>query len=208
VWAEVSSQLLSEHYPVEQWDAGEVVVERRELAYPPRRDLAELALVTGDGRVSLGQMQLDESALLWELPRKAEHIGVQVGDFAELLGYRMETGRLSAGQSFQAILYWQALNNVPLETSYTVFTQLLAADGHLIAQHDGPPAENRRPTPTWVGGEVIEDVHTLVFTDVGYSGPATLIVGLYDSATVTRLGTEQGQDHIALPEELAVTVGN
>jgi hypothetical protein len=115
---------------------------------------------------------------------------------------------LAAGQPFHVILYWQALNNVPVETPYTVFTQLLAADGHLIAQHDGPPAENGRPTPTWVGGEVIEDVHTLVFSDVGYSGPATLIVGLYDSATVTRLGTEQGQDHIILPKDLTVTVEN
>jgi hypothetical protein len=153
-------------------------------------------------------MQLDESALLWELPRQAQLSGVQVGDFAELLGYKVETGRLSAGQPFQVILYWQALNDVPVETHYTVFTQLLAADGHLIAQHDGPPAENRRPTLTWVGGEVIEDVHMLVFSDAGYSGPVTLIVGLYDSATVTRVGTEQGQDHIALPEDLTVTVGN
>jgi hypothetical protein len=208
VWAELSSQLLSEHYPVEQWDAGEVVVERRYLTYPPRRGLAELALVTGDGRVSLGQMQLDESALLWKLPQKAETVGVQVGDFAELLGYRIETSRLTAGQPFQIILYWQALSDVPVETSYTVFTQLLAADGHLIAQHDGPPAENERPTLTWVGGEVIEDAHTLVFSDVGYSGSATLIVGLYDSATVTRVGAETGQDHIALPKDLTVTVGN
>jgi hypothetical protein len=95
-----------------------------------------------------------------------------------------------------------------LETSYTVFTQLLAADGRLIAQHDGPPAENERPTPTWVGGEIIRDVHTLVFSDAGYSGPATLIVGLYDSATVTRVGTEQGQDHIVLPGDLIVTIGD
>jgi hypothetical protein len=51
-------------------------------------------------------------------------------------------------------------------------------------------------------------VHTLVFSDVGYSGPAALIVGLYNSATVTRVGTEQGQDHIALPEDLTVTVGD
>ncbi len=208
VWTQVSSQLLSELYPVERWNAGEVVVERRALTYPPRRGVAELALVAGDNRVSLGQMQLDESALLWELPRQAEHVGIQVGDFAALLGYTVKTSRLSAGQPFQVILYWQALNDVPLETSYTVFTQLLAADGHLIAQHDGPPARNRRPTPTWVGGEVIRDWHTLIFSDVGYSGPATLIVGLYDSATVTRIGTEQGQDHIVLPEDLVVTIGN
>jgi 4-amino-4-deoxy-L-arabinose transferase-like glycosyltransferase len=208
IWTEVPGQLLSKFYPVEQWDVGEVVVERRDLTYPPRRGVAELALVAGGNRVSLGQMQLDESALLWELPRQAQHIGVRFGDFAELSGYKTETSRLSTGQPFQVILYWQALNDVPVETQYTVFTQLLAADGHLIAQHDGPPAENGRPTPTWVGGEVIEDVHTLVFSDVGYSGPATLIVGLYDSATVTRVGTEQGQDHIALPEDLTVTVGD
>ncbi|MEE8389169.1 MAG: glycosyltransferase family 39 protein [Anaerolineae bacterium] len=208
VWAEVSSPLLAETYPPDRWAAGEIVVERRELIYPPRRGVADLTLAAGDRFVSLGQVGLDESALMWELPSSAHSAGVQVGDFAELLGYELEAAELTAGQPFRLTLYWRALNDGPLETPYTVFTQLLAADGHLIAQHDSPPVENERPTTTWVGGEVIVDSHTLAFSDLAYTGPATLIVGLYDSATVTRVGTAQGQDHVALPEAIVVVAGD
>jgi len=208
VWAEVGSPLLAEAYPPDRWTDGEVVVEQRVLAYPPRRGPASLALAAGDQLVSLGQVRLDESALLWEPPPVQQSVGVQIGDFAGLLGYDLEATGLTAGQPFRLTLYWRALNDVPLETLYTVFTQLLAADGHLIAQHDGPPVDNTRPTTTWVGGEVVVDAHTLTFSDAAYTGPATLIVGLYDSATVTRVGTAQGQDHVALPEEVVVTAGN
>jgi 4-amino-4-deoxy-L-arabinose transferase-like glycosyltransferase len=205
VWAEIDSRLLADLYPSDRWAAGEVVVEQRQLTYPPRRGIADLVLVTGHRTVSLGHMELDESALSWEAPSSAQDVGVRVGDFAELLGYELGSAELAAGQPFRLALYWRALNDAPLETPYTVFTQLLAADGHLIAQHDGPPVENERPTTTWVGGEVIADVHVLTFSDPTYTGTARLIVGLYDSATVTRVGTAQGQDHVAL---LEVTVVN
>jgi hypothetical protein len=204
VWAEIDSPLLAEAYPPDRWFAGEVIVERRALTYPPRRGLADLALMAGARFVSLGQVGLDESALLWEPPSSAHNVGVRIGDFAELLGYELKSSRLVAGQPFRLVLYWRALNDDPLETSYTVFTQLLAADGHLIAQHDSPPVENGRPTTTWVGGEVIVDAHMLAFSEPAYTGPVTLIVGLYDSTTVVRVSTAQGQDHITLPEAIVV----
>lgn len=208
VWTEIASPLLSSVYPPDGWAAGEVVVERRVLTYPPRRGVAAVVLVVDDQLVSLGQVELDESALLWKPPPTAQSVGVRIGDFAELLGYDLKATQVTPGQPFRLTLYWQALNDVPLETSYTVFTHLLAADGHLIAQHDGPPAGNERPTMTWVGGEVIEDVHTLIFHDTAYAGPAMLIVGLYDSATVTRVNTAQGKDHVTLPENIVVVAGS
>jgi hypothetical protein len=208
VWTEVASPLLCDVYPADGWAAGEVVVERRVLTYPSRRGAAAVVLVVDGQRISLGQVELDESALLWKPPPMGQSVGVQIGDFAELLGYDLQATQVTPGQPFQLTLYWQALNDVPLERSYTVFTQLLAADGHLIAQHDGPPAGNERPTMTWVGGEIIEDVHMFVLHDTVYAGPATLIVGLYDSETVTRLDTAQGQDHVTLPESIVVVVGS
>lgn len=208
VWIEASSSLLAKAYPPDRWAAGEVVVERCALTYPPRRGPADLVLAAGDRLISLGQVGLDELALLWEPPPTAQSVGVRFADFAELLGYDLEATELAAGQPFHLTLYWRALNDVPLNTPYTVFTQLLAADGHLIAQHDGPPAEKARPTTTWVGGEVLVDAHMLTFNDPAYAGPATLIVGLYESATVTRVGTAQGEDHVALPEGVVVTAGN
>lgn len=204
VWAEAGSSLLAADYPFSRWSDGEVVVERRALVYPPRRGLADLTLVVGDRTVSLGQVWLDESRLLQEPGPGAQSVSVQLGNFAELSGYRLETDELVVGQSFELTLYWRATNDVPLQTRYTVFTQLLAADGHLIAQHDGPPAGNSRPTTTWIGGEVVEDGHRLIFHDLAYTGPATLIVGLYDAETIVRVLTAQGQDHVILPVDVVV----
>ncbi len=204
-WVETGSPLLTDAYPPGGWASGEVVVERRALIYPPRRGPASLSLVAGEATLSLGQVRLDESALLWEPPPMQHRLGVRFGEFAELLGYDLKAAELTVGQPFDLTLYWRALNDAPLETPYTVFTQLLAADGHLIAQHDGPPVDNARPTTTWVGGEIIVDAHTLTFGDVAYTGPAKLIVGLYDSATVTRVSTAEGQDHVALQIEIVVT---
>jgi uncharacterized membrane protein len=198
------SPLLAETYPPDLWAAGEVIVERRELTYPPQRGPADLALTVGDRAVSLGQVWLDESALLWEPPPMEQEVGVQFGDLAELLGYDLKATELTTGQPFQLTLYWRALNEAPLDRPYTVFTQLLAADGHLVAQHDGPPAGNTRPTTTWVGGEVIVDEHALTFHDSAYTGPAALIVGLYDSATIARLSTQQGDDQVPLPSSIVV----
>jgi hypothetical protein len=205
VWAEAGSSLLAADYPFNRWSDGEVVVERRALAYPPQRGPADLTLVVGEVDVPLGQVWLDESRLLQEPPPRAQSVGVQIGDFAELSGYHLETGELAIGQPFELTLYWRATNDAPLQAQYTVFTQLLAADGHLIAQHDGPPAGNFRPTTTWIGGEVIEDVHRLTFHDLTYAGPATLIVGLYDAETVVRVPIAQGQDHVVLPADIVVS---
>ncbi|MCP4538360.1 MAG: hypothetical protein GY832_14585 [Chloroflexi bacterium] len=204
VWAKVDGSLLTTAYSPDQWSVNEVIVERREMIYPPRRGIADLTLVTDNRTILLGQMELDEPAMLWEAPSSAQVVGAQFGDWSELLGYELESAQMVAGQPFRLTLYWQALNNAPLETTCTVFAQLLAADGHLIAQHDSPPAENERPTTTWVDGEVIKDTHTLTFHDTTYTGSATLIVGLYDSMTVTRVGTAQGQDHVILSNEIAV----
>jgi hypothetical protein len=204
VWAEAGSDLLAADYPFNRWSDGEVVVERRALVYPPRRGPADLTVAAGDRAISLGQVWLDESRLLREPGPGAQSVGVQLGDFAELSGYRLETGELVVGQPFELTLYWRATNGGPLQARYTVFTQLLASDGHLIAQHDGPPAEGSRPTTTWVGGEVIEDVHRLTFHDLAYTGPATLIVGLYDAETIVRVLTAQGQDHVILPVDVVV----
>jgi hypothetical protein len=204
VWAEAGSLLLATDYPFSEWSDSEVVVERRSLVYPPQRGPGDLTLAVGDRTVPLGQVGLDESRMLWELPAAAQPVGVGIGDFCELLGYELERAELGVGQPFELTLYWRATNAAPLQTAYTVFTQLLAADGHLIAQHDGPPSGNSRPTTMWVGGEVIADNHSLTFQDLAYTGPATLIVGLYDAETIVRVGTAQGQDHVVLPVDVVV----
>ena len=101
-------------------------------------------------------------------------------------------------------LYWRAISEDPLTTSYTVFTHLLSEDRRLVGQHDGIPAGGERPTMSWVPGEVIADVHEMEFTDLEYRGQALIEVGLYDSHTVERVPTVEGSDHLILSSEVMV----
>lgn len=75
------------------------------------------------------------------------------------------------------------------EGGHTVFVQFLAADGHVIAQSDSPPAGGTRPMTGWRPGEVIVDTH-VVRPHEGISiaalRSATLIAGLYDPLTGQR----------------------
>jgi hypothetical protein len=80
-------------------------------------------------------------------------------------------------------LLWEALATIP--DSYTVFVHLLDDSGRLLAQHDGIPVGGTRPTPTWQPGERLLDRHELLVPD-DVAGNGRLVVGLYQTETVTR----------------------
>ena len=94
-------------------------------------------------------------------------------------------------------LLWEALE--PADRSYTVFVHLRDANGALIAQHDGIPILGTRPTPTWQPGEQLLDRHELIVPE-GASGPATLVVGLYDSETIVNQTFDNGETALWLAD--------
>jgi hypothetical protein len=87
-------------------------------------------------------------------------------------------------------LLWRAEAEMP--TSYRVFIHLVNADGQLLAQADGEPANWSRPTTGWVPGEYILDAHSLTLPP-NLPPNASLRIGLYDPATGERLQTEVGE---------------
>jgi hypothetical protein len=129
-------------------------------------------------------------------------INVRFGDFAELVNFSLSATEFTSAQPLQLTLSWRGLGGVS-PVNYTVFTHLLAEDGHLIAQHDGFPAEGTRPTTSWTAGEVIIDSHLMVFQDTTYTGPARILVGLYSPAD-GRVLTQAGADHIVLPTTIVI----
>jgi hypothetical protein len=124
-------------------------------------------------------------------------VRVQFSNFAELVGYSLLTADVTTAQPLPLTLYWRALEGVS-PMNYIVFTHLLAEDGHMVAQHDGSPANGTRPTTTWMPGESIVDPHSMTFSDAAYTGPARIAVGLYDPAT-GRVPTATGEDRVVLP---------
>ncbi len=127
---------------------------------------------------------------------------VRFGDVAELLGYDLGPGSHTSDQPVPITLYWRALEGAA-SADYIVFTHVLAADGHLIAQHDGPPAAGARPTPGWLPGEIIADYHEMAFREA-YTGLAVIEVGLYDPGTRERVIAATGETFVILPSSLNV----
>jgi hypothetical protein len=91
---------------------------------------------------------------------------------------------------------WSAAETPP--ENYTVFVHLLAEDGSLVAQHDGPPLFGTRPTTTWNSGEQLLDQHELVVGETSFAGNGRLLVGMYRSDTLERLPFANGETVLEL----------
>jgi hypothetical protein len=91
-------------------------------------------------------------------------------------------------------LFWAP--RVAITRALHVSVQLLPAEGETdprpIAQHDGAPADGRRPTTSWRPGEVVADSHALDLPAPPAAGQR-LVVALYDPVTGERLPV-QGAD--------------
>jgi hypothetical protein len=120
-----------------------------------------------------------------------------------LAGFTLEGGSLSLAAPPQVTLIWRAAEE-PVETSLTVFVQLLDAQGRVIAQSDALPAAGARPTTGWRRGEVIVDPHTLTWNGLAAPGDARLIAGLYDPASGQRARLADGSDYAVLADDLVV----
>ncbi len=140
-------------------------------------------------------LTLQTSAYTFDPPAVQHGQTAHFAGLADLIGYDLATESIATGRPLNLTLYWRAANIEPLNTAYTVFTQLIAPDGHLVAQHDAPP---NPPTPAWVPGQIVTDTHALTVVDTTYRGPATLIVGWYNSASVVRVPVSTGGDFVML----------
>lgn len=173
---------LFERYPTERWAAGELLIETRQLPVPPTLDPLQLAVAVGERALPVGEVSVTHDALQWEVPAAAQPACARLGDVAELVGYDWEP-LPEQPDTWRLTLYWRALAGSPPAESYTVFTHLLSPEGVLLAQHDGLPGEGKRPTTTWLSGEIIADHHELLLSEP-YAAPARLLVGMYNLATM------------------------
>jgi hypothetical protein len=203
--AESGGEPANGRYPTTLWQQGERVLERRRLTAPPGAGPgpANVAVELAGQRILLGEVVLEAQTAVFEPPAMGSEVSVRFGEVAELLGYNLAPEPYISSQPVTITLYWRALPGAT-DADYTVFAHLLAADGHLVAQHDGPPAGGARPTRGWLQGEVIADTHAMVFRE-SYSGPATIAVGLYEAAAVDRVLTSQGETAALLPTAVSIS---
>jgi 4-amino-4-deoxy-L-arabinose transferase-like glycosyltransferase len=125
-----------------------------------------------------------------------EHpLGADLGDKVRLLGYNIESG-FRPGDNIHLTLFWQCLEE--MEQSYTVFTHLVDAGDHIVAQKDNPPVDGFYPTTEWEVGEIVRDQYDLVIPSDAPSGEYRLNVGMYLAETGERLNVLK--DGVPLPD--------
>jgi hypothetical protein len=154
-------------------------------------------------QVSLSPVTLTAPARDFSEPNMKHLIGINLGGVATLAGYDLDESHIQAGGVLVFDLYWR-----PEETdqvSYTIFAQLLGADGRILAQQDQLPVMGKRPTSGWVRGEYISDPYKLMIPPDATQGNYQLIVGMYDSQTGKRLQIlGEDQDAIVLSESILI----
>lgn len=124
------------------------------------------------------------------VPASAVALDVNFADLITLAGY--ELGAIDATRQAPLTLYWRA--QAPIPADYTVFVQLLSADGQIVGQADSPPQQGRYPTSLWDPGELVPDRRMLHLPATLAAGDYSILVGLYLPATGERLPLASGAE--------------
>jgi len=105
-----------------------------------------------------------------------------------LVGYSVDRTAALPGERIALTLYWRA--GADGDENLSVFCQLQAQGGQIVAQHDGWPDGGNRPTSSWRKGDLIADRHVMIVKDDAPPGVWALHVGLYnaDGKRLTVLG--------------------
>jgi mannosyltransferase len=134
--------------------------------------------------VRLGNIQMQAYLPLRVSLAQMSPVEARLGEAILLRGYRL-TGRPQPGGTLALTLYWEAL--APPDGDYTVFAHLVGAADAILGQDDHPPQEGASPTSTWVSGQVLADYYEIFIPPDVPSGPAWLMVGMYDPLSGNRL---------------------
>jgi hypothetical protein len=147
-----------------------VTVSARDVA-----TTATLQLHTAAAALPLGQIRLTPLPRSYAAPTPQHPLSVRFGTLAELLGYDEAVD--ANAHRLTLTLYWRALATT--DVPYTVFNHFVDPNNHLLAQHDGIPADGRWPTTSWLPGQIIVDHQNLVLPAGVPIQQAILQVGLY-----------------------------
>lgn len=98
-----------------------------------------------------------------ELLPGEQPINAIIGDFAELVGYRVEPQRLTAGEPVEVTLVWRALQTT--SNNYTLSIHLLDGDQFPRAWVMSHPGHGNYPTSAWQPGAVFRESYTLYWAD-------------------------------------------
>jgi hypothetical protein len=136
--------------------------------------------------VSRLEQLFDSSATAAAFIRPAQQqatLDVNLADAIRLRGYDLINPTASPGQQLSVTLHWQAQQPIPINADVFVHLEDAPATADakpaIHGQSNGAPGCGRRPTSSWVVGEVIDDLHILTISPDTPPGQYLLKTGLY-----------------------------
>jgi hypothetical protein len=106
---------------------------------------------------------------------------VRLGDAVELVAVQLDDVQISPGGTLSLGICWRALT--PMDTSYTVFVQVIDQEGIKAGQADRIPCDGGCPTTTWRPGDLVGERYDLPIGNDAPPGRYQIIAGMYDLAT-------------------------
>jgi 4-amino-4-deoxy-L-arabinose transferase-like glycosyltransferase len=188
VLAQRHQPLLSADYPTSDWQPGEVVRAIWDLAIPAAAAAGESRLqVRLDGAAAwatLATVQVEARPRVLRAPVVGNPRAITAGP-GLLVGYDLPSDPVRPGSTLELTLHWKAIATA--ERSFKVFAHVLNREGVLVAQQDSEPCQGACPTDSWVAGEYLRDVYSIVLPAGLAPGGYQLEIGMYDPARVRRL---------------------
>jgi hypothetical protein len=120
-----------------------------------------------------------------------------------LLGYRLESDTVRAGDKLVLHLYWQGL--APIDRDFMALIKLVDSEGEFLMYTDGSPTAGRDTTDRWMPGVPLASQHLLLVPDYGTPGRYRLTISLHPFGEQTWLPAV-GQDGSALGDQVSLPV--
>jgi hypothetical protein len=117
------------------------------------------------------------------------------GNSIKLIDVALTQQQASPGDWLQFSLIWQT--TAPLDTDFTVFTQLIGPDGQVWGQQDNQPGGGWYNTSLWQPNYPFADHYAFQIQPDAPAGEYRLVAGLY-TITLERLTTASGADFVDL----------
>lgn len=194
--------------PTTTWQPGQMVRDEVALVLPADAPVGENALSVrltwlrpdgsplparrwlfpaGSSLTLPGVQIIEQEGRTFAVPAVQHATDANFDDQITLIGYDLAAGPAKPGATLALTLVWRSQTS-GMRQSYAVFAHLVAADGRIVAQSDKEPGlRSKRPTTSWVQGEVIEDPIPLALPHDLAPGDYRLLVGLYQPPDGARL---------------------
>ncbi|MFQ6015485.1 MAG: glycosyltransferase family 39 protein, partial [Anaerolineae bacterium] len=179
IYGQVDRQLGGDRYPSSRWPMGEIFLEEYPIVVLPgtppgrytievglylRSTMERLPLIGDEGVVQGDHLLLAEIEVArGRLPLEAfafEHPVGESLDGLTLVGCDYQAEVLSPGEAMRFTLFWQSGEEISID--YELAVRLLREEGDIIYEGRDKLADGLYPTSSWVAGEIVRDIHSLV----------------------------------------------